>query len=239
LLRRGERYPGPGGTWTIKHLAWLRALRFDDPCSQATLADYLAAVELLMGRRKSLIGALEQAIPTCSHADTVARLRCFRGIDTLSAAGVSAEVGSFRRFPKPPMLSGFIGIVPSERTSDTKRRQGSITKAGPVHPRRLLVQAAHRYRYAPNIGQTLAVRQEPTPARESASARDQALSDGNDAAGPGASTRTRALTTSAPSGVAMTGLRSSSATAGCAATSAPTRMTSSHTEPRSARGRPR
>ena len=30
----------------------------------------------------------------------------------------------------------------------------------------------------------------PTPARESASARDQALSDGNAAAGPGASTRT-------------------------------------------------
>jgi transposase len=160
LLRRGERYPGPGGTWTIKHLAWLRALRFDDPCSRATLADYLAAVELLMARRKSLIGALEHAIATCSHADTIARLRCFRGIDTLSAAGLSAEVGSFQRFPKPPMLSGFLGIVPSERTSDTKRRQGSITKAGPTHARRLLVEAAHHYRYTPNIGQTLAARQD-------------------------------------------------------------------------------
>src|SRR5688500_16977268 len=40
LLRRGERYPGPGGTWTGKHLAWLRALRFEDVCSQATVADY-------------------------------------------------------------------------------------------------------------------------------------------------------------------------------------------------------
>jgi transposase len=158
LLRRGERYPGPGGTWTVKHLAWLRALRFDDACLQATLIDYLAAVELLMGRRKSLIGALEQAIPECGHAGTIARLRCFRGIDTLSAAGLCAEVGSFRRFPRPPLLSGFLGIVPSERTSDRKRRQGSITKAGPVHARRLLVEAAHHYRYAPNIGQTLAAR---------------------------------------------------------------------------------
>src|SRR3954463_9534587 len=160
LLRRGERYPGPGGAWTIKHLAWLRALRFDDACSQATLADYLAAVELLMGRRKSLIDALEHAIPESSHATTIARLRCFRGIDTLSAAGLSAEIGSFARFPKPPLLSGFLGIVPSERTSDTKRRQGSITKAGPTHARRLLVEAAHHYRYAPNIGQTLARRQD-------------------------------------------------------------------------------
>jgi transposase len=160
LLRRGERYPGPGSTWTLKHLAWLRALRFEDPCSQATLADYLAAVELLMGRRKSLIGALERAIPESSHVQTIARLRCFRGIDTLSAAGLSAEIGSFKRFPKPPLLSGFLGIVPSERTSDTKRRQGSITKAGPTHARRLLVEAAHHYRYPPNVGQTLAARQD-------------------------------------------------------------------------------
>jgi transposase len=160
LLRRGERYPGPGGTWTLKHLAWLRAPRFDDACSQATLADYLAAVELLTGRRKSLIAALEQAIPQSSHVATIARLRCFRGIDTLSAAGLSAEVGNFARFPRPQLLSGFLGVVPSERTSDTKRRQGAITKAGPTHARRLLVEAAHHYRHAPNIGQTLAARQD-------------------------------------------------------------------------------
>src|ERR671922_43060 len=29
LLRRGERYPGPGGAWTAKHLAWLRSQAFD------------------------------------------------------------------------------------------------------------------------------------------------------------------------------------------------------------------
>jgi transposase len=159
LLRRGERYPGPGGAWTTKHMAWLRALRFPDACSEATFVDYLAAVELLIGRRKTLIATLEQQIPQVSHAPVVARLRCFRGIDTLSAAGVCAEVGQFHRFPRPSLLSGFLGIVPSERTSDTKRRQGSITKAGPPHARRLLVEAAHHYRHPPLIGYTLAHRQ--------------------------------------------------------------------------------
>ncbi len=51
LLRRGERYPGPGGAWTGRHLAWLRSHAFDDACSRATFADYLAAVELLAARR--------------------------------------------------------------------------------------------------------------------------------------------------------------------------------------------
>jgi len=159
LLRRGERYPGPGASWTVRHLVWLRARRFDDACSQATFHDYLSSVELLMGRRASLIAALEQQIPGCSHAPVIARLRCFRGIDTLSAAGVCAEIGDFARFARPTLLSGFLGIVPCERTSDEKRRLGSITKAGPPHARRLLVEAAHHYRHRPFIGQTVARRQ--------------------------------------------------------------------------------
>jgi transposase len=93
-----------------------------------------------------------------SHAATVARLCCFRGIDTLSAAGLCAEVGDWQRF-RPKQLSGFLGIVPTERTSDTKRRQGSITKAGSIHARRLLVEASHHYRHRSAIGDALARRQ--------------------------------------------------------------------------------
>src|SRR5919109_124383 len=93
LLRRGKRYPGPGGAWTSRHMAWLRSQTFGEACSRATFVDYRAAVELLAGRRATLIGALEQAIPTCTHAEVIARLRCFRGIDTLTAAGLAAEDG--------------------------------------------------------------------------------------------------------------------------------------------------
>jgi transposase len=160
LLRRGERFSGPGGAWGAAHLRWLRALSFDDLCSQASFADYLSAVELLTGRRSGLLRALEQAVPDSSHADVIGRLRCFRGINTLSAAGLAAEIGDFTRFAKPALLSGFLGIVPSERTSDQHRRQGRITKAGPPHARRLLVEAAHHNRTRPRIGKPLALRQE-------------------------------------------------------------------------------
>lgn len=159
LLRREIRWAGPGSTWTQKHMSWLRSLRFDDLCSQATFVDYLSGVEMLLARRAALIAALEQVIPDSRHAPTIARLRCFRGIDTLSAAGLCAEVGDWQRF-RPKQLSGFLGIVPTEHTSDTKRRQGSITKAGSVHARRLLVEAAHHYRHQPAVGTAVARRQE-------------------------------------------------------------------------------
>jgi len=159
LLRRDIRWTGPGSTWTRAHMRWLGSLRFDDVCSQAVLVDYLAGVQMLVARRAALIAALEQVIPDTRHAATIARLRCFRGIDTLSAAGLCAEVGDWTRF-RPKQLSGFLGIVPTEHTSDTKRRQGSITKAGSVHARRLLVEAAHHYRHRPAIGDGLARRQQ-------------------------------------------------------------------------------
>ena len=159
FLRHGERYQGAGGNWNPKHMAWLRAHRFEDPCSTATFLDYLTATEMLTVRRAGMLEALERAVPGSTHAPVIARLRCFRGIDTLTAAGLCAEIGDFRRFAKPSLLSGFLGIVPSERTSDTNRRLGSITKAGPPHARRLLVEAAHHYRHVPIIGVAVARRQ--------------------------------------------------------------------------------
>jgi len=158
LLRRGYRYRD-GRAWTEKHARWLRSLSFEG-VAQTPFADYCASVDLLAGRRGTLVQTLEQTVPGCSHAQVIGRLRCFRGIDTLTAAGLCAEIGTFGRFPRPAMLSGFLGIVPSERTSDLKRRQGSITKAGCPHARRLLVEAAQHYRHEPVIGQTLACRQQ-------------------------------------------------------------------------------
>jgi transposase len=158
LLRRDLRWAGPGSAWTQTHMRWLRSTRFQDQCSQAVFLDYLSGVEMLVARRATLIAALEQVIPDSRHAPTIATLRCLRGIDTLSAAGLCAEISDWHRF-RPKQLSGFLGIVPTEHTSDTKRRQGSITKAGSVHARRLLVEAAHHYRHRPAVGDGLARRQ--------------------------------------------------------------------------------
>ncbi len=98
LLRRGLRFSGR--SWTLPHQRWLGNLVFEDAISRATFVDYVCAVDALAQRRQALIAVLEEAAPNSSHAETIARLRCFRGIDTLTAAGLCAEVGSFERFLK-------------------------------------------------------------------------------------------------------------------------------------------
>jgi len=159
LLRREIYYEGPGESWSRRHRVWLAGLRFADRASQLTMADYLHAHDVLLARRDRLEAELEQLAAASPWALTIARLRCLRGIDTLSALGLCAEIGEFARFDHPDQLAAYLGIVPSERTSGQQRRLGSITKAGSTHARRLLIEAAYHYRRHPAIGQTLERRQ--------------------------------------------------------------------------------
>lgn len=99
-------------------------------------------------------------VPGSPWAQTVARLRCLRGMDTLSAVGLCAEIGDWQRFERAGQLMSYVGLVPSEDSSGERRRQGSITKTGSRHARRLLVEAAWHYRRAPAKGQALKRRQD-------------------------------------------------------------------------------
>lgn len=165
LLRYGRRYSdGHGRNWSKLHMHWLAQQSFDDAATEAAFTDYVGAVRNLTDRRDRLEAKLEELLPASPFAQTAARLRCFRGIDTLSAAGLCAEVGPFERFEHPARLSSFLGVVPGEWTTDTKRRQGSITKTGSGHARRLLVEAAWHYRRSPRVGLTLERRQREAPA---------------------------------------------------------------------------
>ena len=51
LLRREIYWEGPGEAWTRKHRSWLTSVRFADHASQATMADYLHAHDVLIARR--------------------------------------------------------------------------------------------------------------------------------------------------------------------------------------------
>jgi transposase len=163
LLRREIYWEGTGEAWTRKHRSWLTSVRFADHASQATLADYLHAHDVLIARRDQVEADLAQLALSAPCAHTVARLRCLRGIDTLSAVGLAAEIGDFHRFQRPAQLMSYMGLVPSEHTTGESRRQGAITKTGSRHARRLLVEAAWHYRRPPRHGTTLARRQEGQP----------------------------------------------------------------------------
>ena len=159
LLRREIYFPGRAGAWTHEHRRWLTRLSFSDRASQLTFEDYLHAHDVLLARRDRLDAELAVIAETSMWSDTIARLRCLRGVNTLTALGLCAEVGDFSRFEHPDPLAAYLGLVPSEHSSGDKRQQGAITKAGSTHARRLLIEAAYHYRHHPAVGMTLERRQ--------------------------------------------------------------------------------
>jgi transposase len=162
LLRRGIRFDD-GDAWTERHRRWLDQVVLEWPAAQSTLLDARGAIEVLCHRRQSLEREIIAILPGSPWSVQIGRLRCLRGIDTLSAVGLCAEVGDFERFAKPGQLMSYIGLVPSEATTGQQRRLGSITKTGSAHARRLLVESAWHYRKAPRLGKTLSERQDGQP----------------------------------------------------------------------------
>jgi transposase len=112
------------------------------PAAQTTLIDAKGAIDALTHRRAQLEREIVGLLPASPWRTQVGRLRCLRGVDTLTAVGLCAEVGDFERFAKAGQLMSYVGLVASEATTGQQRRLGSITKTGSAHARRLLVEAA-------------------------------------------------------------------------------------------------
>lgn len=163
LLRRGWvcRSAKPGSQ---RYNTWLGGVRFERLADQWVFEDYCLAVDQQYSRRENLDVRLLEIAQQEPYRVPVGALRCFRGIDTITALALVAELHDPRRFPSARHLMGYLGLVPSESSSGERRRQGGITRSGNRFLRRLLVEAAWTYRHKAKIGPRLRARRVGQPA---------------------------------------------------------------------------
>jgi len=162
LLRRGYVWTG-GVAWTQRHRTWVKSLRFEQTADEITFQDYLMVVESAEERVRRLDQAMEQAAQREPYRTPVGWLRCFRGIDTVIALTVVAEVHGIERFLTARALMAYLGLTPSVNASGKKTRRGAITKTGNAHVRRVLVEAAWSQRHRPTVSRALRKRREGQP----------------------------------------------------------------------------
>jgi transposase len=143
LLRHGIVFYG-GKAWTGVHEQWLRQQRLQAPGAGAAFDEYFDAVLNVKARRERLDQAIAVTAARPEWAPIVSRLCAVRGIATLTGLGLAVEIGDWTRFDGSS-IGAYLGLVPSESSSGTSRAQGSITKTGNTHARRLLVEAAWQH----------------------------------------------------------------------------------------------
>jgi transposase len=163
LLRRGLHFSGRN--WTRAHRQWIDGLTWPHAAEHAVVDDYRLAIDHTEARLLELDARLSEMAETEPYREPVGWLRCFRGIDTLTAMLILAELHDFRRFASAPALMAYLGLVPGEDSSGEKHRRGPITRTGNALVRRLLVETAWHYQHRPGVGVALTRRRKGQPGR--------------------------------------------------------------------------
>jgi transposase len=163
LLRRGLRWGRKN--WTVAHRQWLRGLRLEHPADQAIFDVYCTALDQATERIRMVEVSLEDWTSVEPYATPVSWLRCFHGIDTVTAMTLVTELHDFRRFRRPRELMSYLGLIPSEHSSGGRTQRGGITKTGNGHARRVLIECAWHYRHPAKVSRTLQKRRNGQPAR--------------------------------------------------------------------------
>ena len=151
MLKHGRLFPRKK-TWGARYMRWLQEQPFDYPAHQIVLQEAVEAVRIAAERAGRLEKAIEEFVPRWSLSPVVEALQALRGVSMIVAVTFVTEIGDLRRFESPRQLMGYLGLVPSERSTGDSVRRGSITKAGNGRVRHLLVESAWTYRHTPRIG---------------------------------------------------------------------------------------
>ena len=143
LLRQERGYQGK--PWTQKHRAWLGSLRFELPAHRLMFAEALQALDQAKARCERLEAHIAELVPQWSLCWLVEALQALRGYRLINAVTLASEIGDPRRFASPRELMGYLGMVPSERSTGERQRRGHLTKTGNGRARTTLIEASWCY----------------------------------------------------------------------------------------------
>jgi transposase len=110
LLRHGYVYES-SRYWTGKHEKWLRALEFDTPLMKATFDEYYYGIKGLEEKLRMMDKRIEEIAVSGPYVEGVKKLRCFKGVECLTALSIICEVGDFKRFQSAAAFMAFLGLV--------------------------------------------------------------------------------------------------------------------------------
>ena len=163
LLQRGHTW-NRGRAWTLSYRRWLHGLVWDHPADQAVFSSLLLAIEQSEERLKELELRILEHSHEAPYRERVGWLRCFRGIDTITAMTLVTELHGIDRFSSARALMAYLGMVPSEHSTGTSVRRGRLTCTGNRHARRVLIEAAWNSQRPPVVRSGLLKRRQGQPA---------------------------------------------------------------------------
>lgn len=135
----------------LRDVRRISRLKLPLPAQQIAFQEYVQAITEAAQRVERLTKQISELLPQWKWTPVVEALQALRGVGQLTAIITVAEIGDISRFSSARQLMKFLGLVPSEHSTGTRRRQGEITKAGNSHVRRVLVESAWAYSHPARV----------------------------------------------------------------------------------------
>ena len=159
LLRLSIHYAGRAN-WGDAHLRWLSDVVCPTGAQQIVFQEYVRAISQHVERMGHLESEMAELVKGWHLYPLVVAYQALRGIQFINAVTLVSELGDITRFGNPRQLTSYLGLVASEHSSGSRRRQGGITKTGNSHARRALVESAWSYRWPAKVSRIIRKRQE-------------------------------------------------------------------------------
>jgi transposase len=124
----------------------VRKAALETPEGLPDFVEHLISVIELLNERIALmdkeLNQLARKHPVCE------RLMSIPGVGPVTSVRFVAALDQVERFPNAHAVQCYLGLVPGENSSSTRKRRTGITKAGPSRVRWTLAQAAWSFRNA-------------------------------------------------------------------------------------------
>jgi transposase len=149
--------------WTQEHRQWLRTVTLPTGLDRQLLDELLADLDHHEQKLARLDAEIAVVAEQPAYRERVGRLRCLRGVDTLTALALTATLHTPERFPRARSVMRYVGLGVSENSTGGRTRRGGLLKDGDPLARRLLIEFAKNQRTRPHLSQALKARRKGQP----------------------------------------------------------------------------
>jgi len=141
LLRDQRVRDAPARPWTRPWLSWVRSAESLSAESRWIVSQQLRRMEFVVEQ----IAEVERRLGEVTQDDSMVRALCeLKGIGSVTAWTIRAEIGRFDRFRNGKQLARFCGLSPRNASSGTRQADAGLIKAGNRQLRATLIEAADR-----------------------------------------------------------------------------------------------
>jgi transposase len=137
-----ESFSNPQSHWSNRFMIWLESIDMGEESGKEALNVLISECKNLRISILNVTNQVRKLSRTKPYQEQVILLRSIPGIGLLTAMIILTELETINRFRNIDKMCGYIGLVPSTKSSGEKERTGEITPRGHNVLRTALIESS-------------------------------------------------------------------------------------------------